>query len=78
MCPKAYTVKDVLHLTGMGRTKFYKLVNSGDLKARKLGARTVVLAEYLDAWLKGLPSYPLKGTEVGAISVSNTMHSGSG
>ena len=51
----AYSVKEVLVMVGISRTKFYQVVNAGDLKVRKLGNRTLVLATVLEAWLDGLP-----------------------
>ena len=51
----AYSVKEVLVMVGISRTKFYQVVNAGDLKVRKLGNRTLVLATDLQAWLDGLP-----------------------
>lgn len=42
--PVAYSLADFLKAFAIGRTKFYEEVNSGRLKARKQGSRTVVLA----------------------------------
>lgn len=55
MPPMAYSVADVLKMVGIGRTKFYQLVSVGEIKTRKIGNRTVVLAADLDAWLASLP-----------------------
>lgn len=52
----AYTVTEFLETFGVGRTKFYELVNSGALKARKNGQRTIVLAADAQAWLNSLPA----------------------
>ena len=52
----AYSVSDVLRLVGIGRTKFYALVGSGEIKVRKIGNRTIVLARDLDKWLESLPT----------------------
>lgn len=56
MRPMAYSVSDVLQMVGIGRTKFYQLVSAGEIKVRKIGNRTIVLAADLDAWLESLPS----------------------
>lgn len=56
MTPMAYSVADVLKMVGIGRTKFYQLVTAGEIKTRKIGNRTVVLAAELDVWLASLPS----------------------
>jgi hypothetical protein len=55
MTKAAYTVSEFLTAFGLGRTKFYELVNAGQLKARKNGTRTVVLAADAQAWLDSLP-----------------------
>lgn len=56
MPPMAYSVSDVLKMVGIGRTKFYALVKSGEIKTRKVGNRTIVLAADLETWLATLPS----------------------
>lgn len=52
-----YTIKEFLADFGMGKTRFYELVNSGVLKAHKSGTRTVVLAADAQAYLDSLPEY---------------------
>ena len=56
MTKAAYTVAEFLEAYGLGRTKFYELVHSGAIKARKNGQRTVVLAADAQAWLNSLPA----------------------
>lgn len=56
MPPMAYSVSDVLKMVGIGRTKFYQLVTAGDIKTRKIGTRTIVLASDLEAWVQSLPT----------------------
>lgn len=51
----AYTVPEVLEAVGISRTKLYEVIGAGDLRARKLGTRTVILKVDLDAWLDRLP-----------------------
>jgi excisionase family DNA binding protein len=55
MRPVAYSVSNVLQLVGISRTKFYQVVGSGQLKIRKIGNRTIILAADLEAWLDSLP-----------------------
>jgi excisionase family DNA binding protein len=52
----AYSVAEVLALTGLGRDKFYKLVHEGKIPARKAGRRTLVLATDLQHFLENLPT----------------------
>jgi hypothetical protein len=57
MAPKtAYTVNEFLTSFGIGRTKFYELVNAGDIKCRRNGGRTIILATDAIAWVEGLPA----------------------
>ena len=58
MAPKAaYTVNEFLAAHGIGRTKFYQLVNDGEIKCRRIGARTAGLAEDAAAWRDSLPAF---------------------
>lgn len=51
----AYSISDVLQILKLGRTRTYELINEGQLPARKLGRRTLVLREDVDAFLRKLP-----------------------
>jgi excisionase family DNA binding protein len=53
----SFLINDVAELTGIGKTKIYALINSRSLKARKLGKRTIILREDLDAFLCSLEAY---------------------
>jgi excisionase family DNA binding protein len=52
------SIEEARAATGIGRTKIYEAINSGILRARKLGKRTIILKDDLDAFLSGLESYP--------------------
>ena len=54
------TIEDVRAFTGFGRTKIYEAINKGDLPAKKLGKRTVVLKSALEEFLNNLEDYPVK------------------
>lgn len=47
----------------IGRTKIYELINSGQLKARKLGKKTFILTQDLEAFIDSLELYPANDTE---------------
>lgn len=51
---RAYSVDEVREALCFGRTKTWELIRTGELKARKHGGRVLILAEDLDAFLRGL------------------------
>jgi excisionase family DNA binding protein len=51
----AYTIKEVLELVGIGKTKLYEISKAGGLPMRKVGAKTIILSGDLRAWLERLP-----------------------
>ena len=53
--PIAYTIPDAGRVAGIGTTKLYDLIAAGTLDARKAGRRTVIMADSLNAYLRGLP-----------------------
>lgn len=46
-----YSVPEIIEMVGIGRTRLYQELNSGRLKAVKIGKRTCVTKASLDAWL---------------------------
>ena len=63
MTKLSLSVEEVIIVTGIGRTTIYSLLASGELKARKIGKRTVILKDDLTEFLKNLQSYPQKSTK---------------
>jgi len=57
------SVQEASQMAGVGLTKLYQLINSGELKARKLGKRTFVLKSDLEDFLNNLDSYPSQNQE---------------
>ncbi len=51
----AYTVHEVTKEIGIGRSKLYAEMAEGKLKARKIGKKTIFLAEDVQAYLSNLP-----------------------
>lgn len=56
----ALSIEQALAATGLGRTKLYEALKCGDLRAKKLGTRTLILQSDLETFLAGLQSYPSK------------------
>nr|WP_314465284.1 helix-turn-helix domain-containing protein [uncultured Novosphingobium sp.] len=49
--PRCYTVDEVKQATTLGRTAIYDFIAKGELKSFKLGKRTVVHADDLEAFI---------------------------
>ena len=54
----AYTVKDAVKITGMSRSRLYEELKAGHLIAKKMGRRTLIPHESIEAWLNNLDNYP--------------------
>ncbi len=64
MTQLSLSIEEACAATGLGRTKLYQLINSGELKARKIGKRTIILKDDLEAFLNELQSYPSENAGV--------------
>lgn len=51
------TVNEVIQSTGLGRTKLYEEINTGRLKAKKCGRRTLISITDYKEWLDQLDDY---------------------
>jgi len=49
------SISEACAVAGIGRTKIYQAISDGNLKARKLGKRTLVLRQDLRDFLAALP-----------------------
>jgi len=54
--PVSLTIDDATQYCGIGRTKLYELIREGKFSARKMGKKTLVLTDELDAYVRSLPS----------------------
>lgn len=54
--PARATITDWCALSGMGRSATYEALGRGDLRAVKLGARTLIDVAHGLAWLDSLPA----------------------
>ncbi|MEO6013939.1 MAG: DNA-binding protein, partial [Devosia sp.] len=53
----AHYIPQLIEAGVASRRKLYEAINSGALKARKNGKRTVILDADLNNWLNSLPAY---------------------
>jgi hypothetical protein len=51
----AFSLAEVVQISGLGRTLLFGEIRDGRLVARKCGRRTVVLKDDLLVWLRAMP-----------------------
>ena len=51
----SYSINDACDEINCGRTKIYQEIAAGKIKVRKLGKRSIILADDLQAYLNSLP-----------------------
>ena len=56
----AYQTKDAARSLGIGLTKLYEFIGSGDLDAVKIGGRTVITAESMTRFLASRPKADIR------------------
>lgn len=62
--PPFLTIEEFRAWSRLGRTKIYELLASGELKAIKVGRRTLISGEAAQAWFDAQPAYrPTVGIE---------------
>jgi excisionase family DNA binding protein len=52
----AFSVEEAAIAAGIGRTLIFEEIRTNRLFARKVGRRTIILKDDLDAWLKSRPN----------------------
>jgi excisionase family DNA binding protein len=58
-----HSIAEACEAADTGRTALYEAINSGELRAVKRGARTLILDEDLRRWVQSLPSVKVKSTQ---------------
>lgn len=53
----AYSVTDAARYAGIGRSTLYNALAAGELPARKLGKRTLILRDDLRDWIAAAPAF---------------------
>ncbi len=61
--PLGMTINAAALRAGVGRWSIYAAINSGALRAVKIGSRTIILESDIRAWLAQLPSYTVGGSK---------------
>ena len=59
--PLAYTISEACLSGRIGRTTLYGAIRAGDLRAVKLGRRTLILVVDLQRWISTLPAIEISG-----------------
>jgi excisionase family DNA binding protein len=59
----AWSVDEAAQIFGIGRSAIYEEIRSGRLRARKVGARTIILKEDGLAFLRSLPAVRTRSPE---------------
>jgi excisionase family DNA binding protein len=59
---RALGVAEAAKAAGVGRTTLFEAIRKGEVTARKVGRRTIITVDDLDAWLNSLP----KRTDLGS------------
>lgn len=59
------TIPRAVELSGIGRSRLYELIKSGDIQIRKCGSRTLIRYEDLKRFIDALPSAQDLGGEHG-------------
>lgn len=57
----ALSIDQALELFPASKSMLFREIRDGRLKARKLGARTIILREDLEAYLRALPCVEVEG-----------------
>lgn len=64
--PLFYSVSDVADLLGLGASKIYSLVRSGEIKAVRVGGVIRISRESIERYVASLPAVRPDATEDGA------------
>ena len=63
---RTYTVDETAAVLGVHRSTVYEYLKAGQLDARKLGRRTLIMRASLDKFIDNLPAMPVAATTGGA------------
>lgn len=58
--PLALSVKEACRVTGWGKTSLYRLIGTGEIEAKKFGAKTLISYDSLRRAIENLPPVPVR------------------
>jgi excisionase family DNA binding protein len=61
MQPLLVSITESCRLLGVGRTKLYELIASGELRIRKIGRKSLISMSDLERWAERLPTIDTNG-----------------
>lgn len=61
MQPLLVSITESCRLLGVGRTKLYELIASGELQLRKIGRKSLIAMSDLQRWAERLPAIDTNG-----------------
>ncbi len=59
--PLLLTVPDACRRAALSRSRLYRLMDAGEIRAKKLGGRRLIVTESLDAFVDAIPDAPARG-----------------
>lgn len=70
MTKELLTITEVCAETNIGKTMVYRLINSGQLLAVKLGKKTLIRRADMETWLSSLNNYNVRGSDAANAQAS--------
>jgi hypothetical protein len=53
--PLTLSIPDAVKWSGLSRSELYRRLKVGDIRAKKMRSRTLIVADSLREWVEGLP-----------------------
>jgi excisionase family DNA binding protein len=61
MQPLLVSITESCRLLGVGRTKLYELIASGELRIREIGRKSLIAMSDLQRWAEQVPTLEIRG-----------------
>lgn len=59
--PFAFSIPEAVAYSRIGRSTLYSALRNGELRARKVRGRTLIVREDLEAWITNSPAFAEQG-----------------